>query len=683
MHRCWLTRLHHAAHAGLLAAPALLALAGCTTAPATPGDRTTATAPAAPVTAQADTPWTTARGHAFMVPAGWTVATRGSATVLRPPEGQGTLTLVDLPPGTAGSADAAVAQAWAAIGASPGRPLRVAMPLAPRDSWTDRRQYIYLTSPSEHRQLSVDVRRANGAWTAVVLDMPEDVAEKRAAQTGLVYGRLLPKGFTRENFAGRTAHVLDQARLDALLDWTRAAMRHTGVPGVGLGIVQNGRVVHAGGLGVRELGQPAPVDADTRFLVASNTKALTTLMLARQVDQGRYTWDTPARQLLPGFRLGNDATTAQVLMKHLVCACTGLPRQDFEWIFEYDRLTPERVMDLLGTMQPTSAFGELFQYSNPLAAAAGFVGGHVAHPQAGLGAAYDRAMQELVFDPLGMARTTFDFDAARQGNAAGAHAPDADGRMALAVGEANASAVPVRPAAAAWSTVNDMLKYVAMELADGRLPDGRRYIGREALLARQAPQVAVGADISYGMALTVNRVYGIPVVHHGGDMVGFHSDMMWLPGHGVGAVILTNADPGWLVRTMFRRKLLEVLFDGRPEADEGIAAQAEAFYLETQAERRLVSLPADPAMAGQLAARYDEPALGSVQVQTTARGTVFDFGEWRSEVGSRRNPDGTWSAVTVAPGMNGFDFVLGRTDNGQRSLVVRDGQHVYRMVERK
>ena len=63
------------------------------------------------------------------------------------------------------------------------------------------------------------------------------------------------------------------------------------------------------------------------------------------------------------------------------------------------------------------------------------------------------------------------------------------------------------------------------------------------------------------------RQYGMPVVHHGGDMIGFHSDMMWLPEHGVGAVILTNGDPGWLVRTVFRRKLLEVLFDGKPEAD--------------------------------------------------------------------------------------------------------------------
>ena len=73
-------------------------------------------------------------------------------------------------------------------------------------------------------------------------------------------------------------------------------------------------------------------------------------------------------------------------------------------------------------MQPTSAFGEMFQYSNLLAAAAGFVGGHVAYPQLELGAAYDKAMQTRVFDPLGMKATTFDYAAVMRGNHAMPHA---------------------------------------------------------------------------------------------------------------------------------------------------------------------------------------------------------------------------------------------------------------------
>ena len=116
-----------------------------------------------------------------------------------------------------------------------------------------------------------------------------------------------------------------------------------------VGIVQDGKVVFAEGFGVRALGKPDKVDADTLFMIASNNKALTTLMLAKLVDAGNFTWDTPATEVLPTFKLGNPNTTRQVLMKHLVCACTGMPRQDMETTFEGEHLTPEL---LVGMMRP-------------------------------------------------------------------------------------------------------------------------------------------------------------------------------------------------------------------------------------------------------------------------------------------------------------------------------------------
>jgi hypothetical protein len=42
----------------------------------------------------------------------------------------------------------------------------------------------------------------------------------------------------------------------------------------------------------------------------------------------------PVTEIDPGFKLGDAATTKQVLVKHLICACTGLPRQDFEWLLQ-------------------------------------------------------------------------------------------------------------------------------------------------------------------------------------------------------------------------------------------------------------------------------------------------------------------------------------------------------------
>jgi CubicO group peptidase (beta-lactamase class C family) len=213
-------------------------------------------------------------------------------------------------------------------------------------------------------------------------------------------------------------------------------------------------------------------------------------------------------------------------------------------LLEFKTMTPERAMATLGTMQPTSKFGEMYQYSNPLAGAAGFVGGHALFPELELGGAYDRAMQEQVFAPLGMTATTFDFARALAGPHAAAHAADIDGRPARAVMAVNYSIIPFRPAGAAWSRVSDMLKYVQMELARGVLLDGRRYIAEAPLLARRAPQVPTGKDSTYGMGLSVDTTYGVPVVHHGGDMKGYRSDMMWLPDHGVGAVVLTNGHQG-------------------------------------------------------------------------------------------------------------------------------------------
>jgi hypothetical protein len=71
-----------------------------------------------------------------------------------------------------------------------------------------------------------------------------------------------------------------------------------------------------------------------------------------------------------------------------------------------------------------------------------------------------------------------------------------------------------------------MLKYVAMELAEGKLPDGKQYVAKQPLLERRVAQVPIGKDVTYGMGLEVDTTYKVAVVHHGGDMIGFHSDMM-------------------------------------------------------------------------------------------------------------------------------------------------------------
>jgi len=625
----------------------------------------------------ADAPKTTVLGNAFIAPKDWSIRVKGPATILEAPEGDSWVALIDV---EAKTQDEALAAAWQAYKPDAKWPLKVSNDLPDRDGWSRRRAYEYQTSPNEKRGVDAIVYYSGSSWTVVIEDVADAIAGKRGAQLSLIFSRLLPKGYSRESFAGKKANTLDQARIAELGRFVEQGQKVLGVPGVGLGVVQGGKVVFAGGFGVKELGGTDKPDGDTLFMIASNTKAMTTLMLAKLVDEHRIAWDTPVTQLLPSFKLGDAATTRSVLVRHLICACTGMPRQDLEWIFDYGKMTPESTMALLGTMQPTSKFGELFQYSNLMAAAAGYTGAHVIHPDMELGLAYDSAIQSYVFDPLGMKETTLNMKGALSSNHAGSHSPDADGKTARAMTAINDAIIPARPAGGAWSSVNDMLKYISMELAEGKLPDGTTYISKEPLLERRTPQVSIGKDVTYGMGLMVDTTYGVPVVHHGGDLVGYHSDMIWLPQQNVGLVILTNADPGWLLRDRIRRKLLELLFDGHPEAEALLNADAKSFYSEMAAERKLMTIPADANESAKLAKHYANPSLGEINVSTSGASTVFDFSDWKSEVASRKNPDGTISFITTVPGELGFEFVVG--SGAKRTLTIRDAQHEYVFEER-
>lgn len=576
----------------------------------------------------------------------------------------------------ADNADAALAAAWAAVDPAMKRPIRVANTLPPREGWEEQRQVDYETSPNEKRSVFGIAKRAGRRWTAVLVDGGDATMDKRASQLRLLLSSVRPKDYARESFANRKALPLTPERIEQLKAFVRTAMDQLGIPGVGLALIDRNQIVYEGGLGVRELGKPTPVDANTLFMAASNTKGMTTLLLATLADEKKLRWDQPVIEVYPPFNLGDAATTKSVLVRHLVCACTGMPRQDLEWIFESAKATPASSMALLGTMKPTSKFGEVFQYSNLMAAAAGYVGAALYAPGKELGAAYDEAMEKRIFAPLGMRSTTFDMAKAQRANYARSHADDVDGHPARAAMDFNNSIVPHRPAGGVWTSAHDLIRYVQLELNKGRLPNGKQLVSEENLLKRREPQIVTGEDRSYGMGLLINKDTGVTLVHHGGSLVGYKSDILFLPDHGVGAVILANADNGGELQWAFLRRLQEILFDGKPEAAENVQSAARRLRANLAKERARLTIPPAPADAAVLAARYQSKELGEIVVTRNASGVEFDFGEWKSRMASRRNEDGTLSFLTIDPGVNGEEFVVTGQERPAR-LITRDAQHEY------
>lgn len=488
-----------------------------------------------------------------------------------------------------------------------------------------------------------------------------------------------PATVPRESFAGRTAHELDAARIEALKTFIETSREALGVPGISVGIVQNGETVFAGGFGVRELGKPEKVDADTLYLVASNTKPLTTLMLAKLVDEGKVAWDTPVADLMPAFRLADAETTRRIQVRHLLCACTGLPYRNLDWEFATADAPATLAFDILARMRPTGTFGQIYSYSNPIAAAGGFVGGHVAYPELELGEAYDRTMQTRVFGPLGMTRSTFDFDKAMQGNYARAHGVTPGGELVQVDPARNRQMHSVRPTGGAWTNVDDLLAYVRVELAGGLREDGSRYISSEALKARWAAQVGTGAQSWYGMGLDTTVADGTPVMFHGGRLYGFRGDTVWLPEHGVGMVILMNASTGNVLMEALPRKLLEVLFDAEPKAEAMVAAAVVADRERRAASAQSLNYPAKAEHAASLAPRYRNDILGDLRVTQAEGQTVFRFAAWKTPVASREAADGTVSFVAMAASPPP-PFVVGKAGDG-RTLTIREGREAFVFTE--
>jgi hypothetical protein len=159
------------------------------------------------------------------------------------------------------------------------------MDLPAREGWSVRKQFIYETSPNERAVVVAVAFRAGDTWTVLLADGKEPTFEKRGAQLNLIVESLRPKGYHRESFAGIKAHPLTPERIQILKSFVESSMKTLGIPGASMALIEDGKVVYEGGFGFRKLGHPPPVNEHTRFMVASNTKGLTTLLLAKLIDQ--------------------------------------------------------------------------------------------------------------------------------------------------------------------------------------------------------------------------------------------------------------------------------------------------------------------------------------------------------------------------------------------------------------
>jgi CubicO group peptidase (beta-lactamase class C family) len=644
---------------------------GTTTAPA-------ASAPAATAARQlaADTTVTTASGATLQVPAGWWLTETATAITLEDPDRALRATLVERPePDTL----AAIAAAWQQVAPGFTLPPRGAPDRPPpTGGWDETTTITYATAATAHRTAMATARRHAALTYVTLLDADAAAVERRGAQLEAALDSLHPTGLADESLGGQTPRPIDAARakeLDAFIDQTLATLE---VPGATVAVIEDGKVVYEHAVGVRELGKPAKVTPRTLFLLASITKPMTTMMEASLVDAGVLSWDTPVTTLLPDFALGDAEVTRKVALWHMSCACTGMPRQDLEDLFEYDHVTPEARIASMKTMKPTTAFGETFQYSNLMVAAGGFAAAHAFAPRRSLGDAYAAAMRARIFAPIGMRDTTVDFAAVARAEHASPHALAIDGTpvpLPLAIERA---VLPIAPAGAVWTDLRDFERFALTELGNGVAPGGRRVVSEANVLERRRVRVRAGSDDGYGLGLGVSSYHGLTLLGHDGGAFGFGTTLVLLPEQRAGLLILTNVRNGGNYQQLpfnaaVQRKILEEMFAGardlaRPQIDYYVAQKRAAAVAATQGLDRTP----DAAWLAGLAGTYTNPSLGTVVI----RGATFDAGEWQMRFGRRIDADGTVKIVFLDPPFAGAAIQIAG-DAAHPTLVAQDDQIRY------
>ncbi len=630
-------------------------------------------------TLDADTAVTTGWGATTSVPAGWHLSEEPDLVLVQDPEREVRIALLAL---DGGDSLGAIGRAWDRV--EPGFDLAVAQDdTVPADGgWDEIRQLTYVTPAEESRVVIALVRRTGETFHVALLEGTTAAFGRRGAQIGSIALDLKVPGVERETLVGHTP-ALDADRLATLDAFIEEARAQVGVPGVAVAVVHGGKIVFETGHGVKQIGSKAKPEANaiapsTLFMIGSITKSITTLLIAKLVDEGKLRWDQPVTDVLPSFALGDPEITKLATMRHTACACTGMPRQDLEMVFEFGGWTAEQRLATMSTMVPTTKLGETFQYSNLMVAAGGFAAAHAYAPKAKLGAAYVKAMKALVFDPVGMKTATLDRKAALKGDAARPHARSLGAEAAAIPVEHEAFVDPVAPAGAVWASVRDMATYMMLELARGKNGKGKQVVSEASLLERRQPQIAISEHEAYGLGLVVGDVYGLPMLTHNGGTAGFNTEMLILPEQDLGVVILTNNNQSGRLISAIERRFFELVLGAEERAATDLAEGLALRDRTLQDELAMIAAP-DDAWVEPLLGKYTEAGLGAIELRRDGERVVLDAGEWQSAIGKKTGKDGTIVVVTTEGAFAGLELIPRVTD-GQQTLVIDDGQQVYTFV---
>ena len=458
----------------------------------------------------------------------------------------------------------------------------------------------------------------------------------------------------------------DAAVAKAVQDWK--------TPGLAVAVVKDGQVVFSKGYGVRELGKPAAVDAETLFAIGSTTKAMTAALVGMLVDEKKLEWDDPVVKHLPWFQLKDPYLTREITVRDLLTHRAGLGNADYLW---YGQATePREILRRVRLLDASYSLRSSFIYQNVMYAAAGAV------IEAVSGQSWEQMMRTRIFEPLGMRGTIATAATlARQPNVARPH--DIIGGQLRVID--NAAVDAVAPAGSVWSSVRDMAKWMQL-LLDGGTVNGRVLLKPETVAELFKPQAMVTPQafyptarltkphwMTYGLGWFQQDYRGRAVDYHTGSIDGMVAIHGLIRDERLGVYVLANRD-----HTELRHALMLNVFDRFTGAgDRDWSAELMKLYgdLQNEADERRKAEEAkrvtgtSPSLAlDRYAGTYTDALFGDVVISLDGGKLRARYGTAYSGVLEHWNYDtfrATWDAAWRGTAL----LTFGLDANGQPATV--------------
>ncbi len=452
------------------------------------------------------------------------------------------------------------------------------------------------------------------------MDGPGRVAglSRRAVLPAMALGAFAPRAAHAQTVAATNPPRNVDDLLPALDGIARDAMQRSGVPGMAIAVVHQDRAIFLRGYGVRQVGMPEPVDADTVFPLASLSKPIAATVVAALVGDGVVGWDDLIIRHMPEFEMYDPWVTREVTLRDMFAHRSGLPDHAGDLLEDmgYER---DAVLFRLRYQRPASSFRSHYAYTN-----FGFTAAAVAAARA-TGKDWDEISAGRLYQRLEMQRTSSRFaDFAREPNRVRSHVRSGTNWVARYTREPDAQS----PAGGVTSSVRDLANWMRLQLGRGKL-DGEQIVGMEAVDETHRPQIlrsppqnpALDRAGFYGLGWNIDYTdqSGVAWGHSGAFGLGAATCVSLLPGAELGIVVLTNAQPIGVPEAICR-SFVDLVLTGKVEKDwltlfGQLFATAMAPNYGTSIDYAVPPEPLLPALpAAAYAGIYDNELYGPIEI---------------------------------------------------------------------